>query len=196
MGPKWAKGMNAGAVCVHVVDQGRGAAAGCRAFAVVANGAEFRRGRREILEISAAGVRCLCSPTEVHAPGWGRRSKEWPAHARREGHQSWVRAQQSVNQRRLSPEACQKQPDFSRSAAAKSEAAAGPAERAEQFMAAAAAAAAQQQAAAAEQAAEHEMHVLSSYSAASHAAVAAVSAHRLKWTRSGPPRGGASEVDR
>ena len=128
--------------------------------------------------VSALGEHCLCSPAERHVPGWGCGSKGWPAHARRPRHQIWVCAQ-AGNQRRLSPEGYQKQPEFQRSAAAGPEAAAGPAEQAQPdklFMAAAASAAAQQHAAAAELVEKHEMNVLSTYTRASHVALAAVSA--------------------
>ena len=144
---------------------------------------------RQVLRATTkpSGEYCLCSPAEL---GSWHGSKGWPAHARRPRHQTWVRAQ-AGNQRRLSPEACQQQPEFQRSAAAGSEAAAGPAEQAQckLFMAAAASEAAQQHAAAAEQAEKHEMHVLSTYSMASHAWLSPLS-RRVKnsATSTTPPR--------
>ena len=45
------------------------------------------------LMVTADNVRCKCSPAERHAAGWGRRSNEWPVHARRLRHQAWIKSQ-------------------------------------------------------------------------------------------------------
>ena len=54
--------------------------------------------------VTTLGVVCQCSPAERHAPGWGRRSCEWPAHAKRQRHQQWRRS--LIGERPIAAMAC------------------------------------------------------------------------------------------
>ena len=51
-----------------------------------------------ILQMVPAGVRCSCSPGDVHPRGWGPQRSEWPRHRP----SPWLRGERRLHQRRRS----------------------------------------------------------------------------------------------